>query len=60
MNKKKYITEARNVINLEIKALQTLKKILIILLMKQLFKLQNANQKLFYVELVKVVLLPQK
>ena len=26
MNKKKYITEARNVINLEIKALQTLKK----------------------------------
>ena len=35
MNKKKFISIAKDVINLEIKALQNLKKILIILLTKQ-------------------------
>ena len=45
MNKKKFIFVAKNVIDLEIKALQNLKKILIIRLMKQFFKLQNVNLK---------------
>jgi hypothetical protein len=42
MNKKKFILTAKNVINLEIKAL---KKVLLILLMMLLYKYQNVSQK---------------
>ena len=49
MIKKKFLSTAKNVINLEINALQQLKKKLITLLTKQLFKFLNVSQKLFYV-----------
>ena len=45
MNKKKFISTAKDVINLEIKALQNLKKKLIILLMRLQKVLQNVNLK---------------
>ena len=54
MHKKKFILDAKNVINLEIKALQILKKILIIHSMMQLSNLPSVNQKSYYVVSVKV------
>ena len=45
MNKKKFILTAKEVITLEIKALQKLKKISIPLSQKQQLKLQSVSQK---------------
>ena len=45
MNNKKFISTAKEVINLEIKALQNLKNTLIILLMRLLSKYQSVSQK---------------
>ena len=45
MNNKKFINTARDVINIEIKALQSLKKILIAHLVELSYILQSVNQK---------------